>query len=192
MSIRAIAVLLAFVAAPLANAMAADAPAPQLQQFKHQVTGLCSHAREKDLREAFARLPNIKLLAIDFDRAEVSVEYDPKQVFPDAHKPEDIVEQFNNRLGDVSFRTFGIKPLCSIARDKLTLVEIGVAGLDCRACELAAYELIYRLPGVEQATADFKTGKMTALVDPAKIDRTRIEAVLKEREVQLVPKSDKK
>jgi hypothetical protein len=47
--------------------------------------------------------------------------------------------------------------------------------------------MVYRLKGVERATSSFKEGKLTALIDPEKIDRTEIEMVLKQRGVQLKP-----
>lgn len=39
--------------------------------------------------------------------------------------------------------------------------------------------------GVEQATASFKEGKITALIDPAKTGREKLEGVLKERGVTI-------
>ena len=65
------------------------------------------------------------------------------------------------------------------------MIEISVAGLDCKACCLAAYEAIYRLEGVEMATASFHEGRVTALTDPEKTDRARLEAALKQRGVTL-------
>ena len=65
------------------------------------------------------------------------------------------------------------------------LVEIPVVGLDCKACCLAAYEAIYKLEGVERATASFKDGLVTAWIDSEKTDRTKLEAALKQRNVTL-------
>ena len=158
-----------------------DEPAPPI---KHQITGLFSADREQDLREAFKALPEIKLISIDLKTAEASVEYDAAKAFPGA-KPEQIVEQFDNRLRNASRHTFGVKPLRTIDVEKLKLVEIPVAGLDCKACCLGAYEAIYRLPGVEVATASFKVGLVTALIDPEKVDRPTLEAALKQRGVQV-------
>ena len=81
--------------------------------------------------------------------------------------------------------TFGAKPLRTTSLDKLKLIEIPVAGLDCKACSLAAYEAVYKLEGVERATASFREGKVTALIDPTKTDRAKLEAALKKREVDV-------
>jgi copper chaperone CopZ len=64
-------------------------------------------------------------------------------------------------------------------------VEIPIVGLDCKACSLAVYEILFRLKGVEQATASFKAGKATALIDPKQIDRAELEMALRQRGVQL-------
>src|SRR5262249_16441621 len=94
-------------------------------------------------------------------------------------------QRFENLLRTASGHTFAIKPLRTIPLDKLQLIEIPVAGLDCKACSLAAYEAIYKLEGVERATASFREGRVTALIDPTKTDRTKLEAALKKRGVEV-------
>ena len=39
--------------------------------------------------------------------------------------------------------------------------------------------------GVEQATADMRIGRLTALIDPERTSREKLEALLKQREVTL-------
>lgn len=154
---------------------------------KHQVTGLCMREREADLREAVAKMPGVKLVRVDFANAEVVLDYDRAKVL-DGARPAQLVERLDNLLKTASNHTFGIKPLCTVPRDRLTLIEIPVAGLDCKACSLAAYEAIYRLDGVEMATASFREGRVTALVDPTKTDRARLEAALKRHGVEVKPR----
>lgn len=157
---------------------------PKVEPIKHQITGLFSTDREADLRVTFKELPDFKLVSIDFKNAEASFEYDSAKVFPNA-KPEQVIERFDNLLRQASRHTFGIKPLRSLPKDKLTLVEIPVVGLDCKGCCLGAYDAIYKLPGVEMATASFKEGRVTALINPEKIDRVELETALKQRGVEL-------
>ncbi len=156
----------------------------QAEPIKHQVTGLFMKEREPDLREAVAKMPQIKLVRIDFANAEVVFDYDPATAFPGA-KPDQILQRLDNLLKTASNHTFGIKPLRSVPLNKLKLIEIPVAGLDCKACCLGAYDAIYKLEGVERATASFREGRVTALIDPAKIDRAKLEDALKKRGVQL-------
>jgi copper chaperone CopZ len=152
--------------------------------IKYQITGLFERSREQDLLEAFAKIPEIKLVRIDFDNAEATLEYVPAKVFPNA-KPEQVLERLDSLLKSASSHTFGVKPQSNVPREKLRRIEIPVAGLDCKACSLAAYEAIYKLEGVERATASFREGRVTAWIDPAKTDRSKLEAALKQRGVQI-------
>lgn len=152
--------------------------------IKHQVTGLFAPDREDDLREVMKKLPGIKLVSIDFKNAEALFGYSPATVFPKA-KPDEVIKQFDNMIRFASNGTFGIKPIRTILDDKLKLIEIPVVGLDCKACSLAAYEAIYKLDGVEQATASFKEGRVTALIDAERTDRGKLEEALKKKGVQL-------
>src|SRR6185437_12602160 len=136
-------------------------------RIKHQITGLFSTDREQDLREAFKKIPEIKLVS---------------KVFPNA-EPGQVIQRLDGMLKSASNHTFGVKPLRTVPREKLKRIEIPVAGLDCKACCLAAYEAIYRLEGVETATASFRAGRVTALIDPEKTNRAKLEAALKQRGV---------
>ncbi len=161
-----------------------DKPAePKL--IKHQITGLFCPEREQDFKVLCEqKLAKFKLVSIDYANAEATFDYDPAKEFPGA-KPEQVIERFDNEVRNVSRHTFGVKPLRTIPKEKLKLIELPIVGLDCKACSLAVYEIIFRLKGVEQATASFKSSKATALVDPEKIDQTEIEMALKQRGVTL-------
>ena len=162
-------------------ATADDKPAKP-ERITYRVTGLFSPDREADLRAAFEDVPEIKLVAVDFAEAEITVEFDPAKLFPN-QKPERVTELVNDRLRGVTRSTFGVKPRRTIARDKLQEVVIPVEGLDCKACCLAAYEAVANVDGVYQATASFKERKVTALIDPAKTDRAKLEDALRKKGV---------
>ncbi len=183
---QAVAILLMMCCVTSAIALGDDPPNPPepAKLIKHQITGLFSTDREQDLRDVFVKLPEFKLVSIDFANAEAGFEYDPAKAFPGA-KPEQIVERFDNLLRGASNHTFGVKPLRTVEKDKLKMVEIPVVGLDCKACALAVYEMVYKLKGVEHATASFKEGRVTALIQPELTDRVEIEMVLKQRGVQI-------
>jgi len=168
------------------HATRADDKSPDPQPIKHRVTGLFSPDRKDDLREVLQKLPDVKLVGIDYETSEATFQYDPAKILAGS-KPEQHVERFDNLLRSASSSTFGIAPLCTTPKDKLTRVEIPVVGLDCKACCLAAYETIYKIEGVAQATASFKDGKVTALIDPQKTNQAALEMALKSRQVELVP-----
>ena len=141
-----------------------------------------------DLRKVFEeKIPEIKLIGVDFKTSEATFMYDADKLFNKSNS-EQLIERFDNLLRNHTLGTFGIRAACTIPKDKLTLVEIPVVGLDCKGCCLAAYESIYRLDGVEQATASFKEGLVTALIDSAKTDRAKLEATLMQRGVTLKPR----
>jgi len=165
-------------------AILALAPALEVEQVKHRITGLFSRDREDDLRESVKRMANVALVSIDFDNGEATFEYDAAKIFKDS-KPKDYLERFDNMLRSASSHTFGARPLCTTPKDKLARIEIGIAGNDCKGCNLAAYESISKIDGVEQATASFKDGKVTALIDPSKTNKSALEEALKKRQVVL-------
>lgn len=180
------AVVALMVAATALPGAADDEPA-SAERLTCRVLGLFSKEREKDLREAFEDMPNFTLVLVNFDDAEIAVEFVVGKAFPGV-KPADRINALSNQLGNASHRTFSVKAQRTIARDKLQHVVIPVTGLDCKACCLAAYEAIAQIDGVEQATASFKEGRVTALIDPAKTNQAKLEEALRKREVQLKKK----
>lgn len=174
----------------LVGCLGGNQVAPALEEpakpgrYKHQITGLFCPERQKDLREAFEKLPKFKLIAIDYDNAEITVEYDPAKTWP-GEKPDRFVELFSNEISNASKYTFRAKPLRVKPAEKLRRVQIGVEGLDCLGCSYGAYRIVFELPGVEMATADFKTGLITALIDPEITNRENLMNALKKAGVEI-------
>lgn len=173
--------LLCLLVTAVAEAAADDQSASE-KQMTFRVTGLFSPDREADLKEVMKELPEIALVRVDFKTSEAVFQFVSAQAFPGA-KPEQIVERFDNRLRTLTRGTFGIREVCSIPRGKLKFVEILIAGLDCKGCSLAAYETVYRLEGVEQATASFRDGLVTAWINPEKTSRDVLEEALRKRNI---------
>lgn len=159
-----------------------SASAAEPTKLTVRVAGMFSPDREKDLREVFAEWPEVQIAAIDFDRAEVALTFDGEKLFPKA-KPADVLARLDERVRNSSSSTFGIRAVSTVPKEKLKRIEIAVAGLDCKACCLAAYEIVAKIDGVEQATASFKEGRITALIDIDKTDKAKLEAALKQRGV---------
>lgn len=177
------------LAAVLATAtFAQDKQPPKVERLTYRVTGLFAPEREKVLRAAFEDLPDFKLIGVDFGEAELTVEFAPAKLFP-GQKPERVTELVSDKVRQATNSTLGVKPRRSVPRDKLAKVEIAVAGCDCPACCLAAYEAVAAVDGVYQATASFRAGKVVALIDPTATDRDKLEMALKKKGVGL-PKSE--
>lgn len=167
-----------------ATAAAEDQPG-EPRQIKHRVTGLFSPDRQDDLRKMIDQVPDVELVSIDYENAEATFAYDPVTLFAGADA-EQIPARFTNLLRSVSpYATFAIHPLYSGPREKLQLVEIEVAGHDCKGCSFAAYEAIYQIEGVERASASFKEGLVTARIDSTKTNRAALEAALTAKGVHL-------
>ncbi len=178
--------LLAGVWHAAAIAPAAEPIATAELVARHQITGLFSPDRIDDLRRVMEEIPDIQLLAADFTTAEATFIYDPAVAFANV-KPQEVSQRFDQILRQASNHTFGVKPLCITPPERLLRVEISVAGLDCKACSFGAYEAIYRLPGVERATASFREGRVTAVIDRERTSRTELEMALKQRGVDVKP-----
>ena len=177
--------LLLFFSCIVPSALAEDKPGGA-RPYRHRIVGLFQPDREQDLRDLFVKLPQFKLVSIDYPTAEVVLEYDPAQIWP-GEKPDKFVERLDDQLRNVSRGAFGAKPLRAIPLEKLKRVEIPVEGLDCKGCSYAAYRLVFQLPGVEVATASFHSGKVTALFDPKLIDQAKLEEALKKGGVEIKP-----
>lgn len=161
-----------------------ELPEPNTE-VKVRVTGLFSPERIPDLHGATLRNPELKLVDVDYPTSVATFKYASESEMFRGAKPEQVIERLHNLLGNSSRYTFGARELCPIPRDKLMFLEIPVAGLDCKACCLGAYDAVYRLEGVEQATASFREGLVTAWIDATKTDRVKLEKALQDRGVSL-------
>jgi len=150
---------------------AADAPAVP-KSITHRITGLFSPDREFDLREALKALPEVLLVKIDFSLAQATFLHDGKKATAD---------RLNNTL---RLAHFAIAPV-SANPEKLKRIEIPVIGLDCKGCAFGAYRILQPIEGVEQAAVDFRLGKVSALIDPARTDRAALEAALKKKQIEI-------
>lgn len=168
----------------LPSAIVADEKQPKAERITYRVVGLFSPDREKDLRVVFDELPDFKILAVNFEDAEIDLEFSPAKLFP-GQKPERVVELVDQKLRTATRGTFGVKARRTISKDKLLQIVVPAAGLDCKACCLAAYEAIAGIDGVWQATASFKEGQITARIDPAKTNQNTLVEALKKKGVAI-------
>ena len=150
---------------------AADEPKPET--IKHRITGMFEPERADQLRALFKDHPKVKLLSLDFARAEGTFSYDPK-----TYANADFGQWMHER-------TFQIRSASTTPADKLTTTEIAVLALDCRGCAFAMHNFLINQPGVEQATPHMKEGTITVLIDPTKTNHAALETALKKRDVQL-------
>jgi copper chaperone CopZ len=138
------------------------------------VGGLFSPSREADLRQVVDKIPGLEIQSIAFETAAVTFLAESVDL-----------GTIDRLLKHNSNHSFSAKALPEIPRDTLAKVEIAVSGLDCKACEFGAYQAINRLPGVTRATASFKTGRVTALIDATQTSAEALAEALKKKGVTL-------
>ena len=175
--------LLTALAVLLIDGITAQTVSKETAKLKVRIVGLFAKDRVADLQVVLDKW-QIKMVELDFNQAEGLLEFDAAKVLAGV-KPQEYTARLDEMFRNASQGTFGLKPPSSTPKNQLKRVEIPVLGLDCKACCLAAYEIVARLDGVEQATASFKEGRISALIDPKRIQITQIEAALKERGVTL-------
>src|SRR6516162_1670633 len=93
--------------------------APDVQPVKHRVTGLFNKEREADLRAVARKLADVSVVAIDFDTSEVTFSYDPVKLLGKGSEKQ-LLERFDNMIRNASSHTFGVRPLCTTPKEKLT------------------------------------------------------------------------
>ncbi len=177
--------LLIFIAlaAPFFHAKTAQTGSKEPAKLRVRIIGLFAKERTADLQVVLDKW-QIKMLELDFNHAEGLLEFDAAKVLAGV-KPPEYTARLDEMVRNASQGTFGLKPPSSTPKNQLKRIEIPVLGLDCKACCLAAYEIIARLDGVEQGTASFKDGRISALIDPKRIQISQMEAALKERGVTI-------
>lgn len=162
------------------TARAADA------EYSYRVLGLFQQDREVDLRRALDDLPGVSLVNVNYLEGSATFRFDAGALFPGAKGPDQILSQFDQKLRQSTRGTFSVTTPSGIDREKLTEVEIRVAGLDCKGCSYGAYLAVYQIEGVENAIASFHDGHVIAWIDAEKTNRETLEAALEKKRVSLV------
>jgi hypothetical protein len=187
LSTRCIALALLLAWSLPASLRAEEAP------IRYGIVGLFGTEREQDLRDVLADVPEIQLVSMHPDAAEVAVRLDMAKLFPNANpkKPPteaEVIQRLNNLLLPASHGSFRLTPRSTIAADKLTKVDIDIGILDCKACRYGAYRVVMRIEGVERVTVNPMPSRITAWIDAAKTDRAALEDALKKAGVGLAAK----
>lgn len=161
-------------------------------QFR--ITGLFQPDRIEDLRRQAGTLRGnekdspgeVRLTDVNYDTAVVTFAYDPEAKPFKGAKADKVSERIGNLLQGATKNTFKIFPVSALKPEQQKSERIAVAGLDCKGCAYGAYRVIATIDGVERATVDFKEGRVTAWIDPAKTNRDALIAALKKARVEIV------
>lgn len=184
-SCLALLMLFAMGAPPLVRGQDPAATSTEPRVVRVRVLGLFSPERVDVLREAAFSIEEAMLTDVDFDGAHATVEILSDKGWKDV-PAEKLVERIDQELRQASRSTIGAAPASETPPERLEQTEIAAGGCACRACELAAYEAVARVEGVEHATVSFADGRVVARFDREKTNRAALEAALKERGVTLL------
>lgn len=157
---------------------------------KHRVIGLSEPDRQNDFREVIRTLPGVELVSLDLESTEATLKYDPAKLISNYNpkKPptaEAIAKRLEELLQSAAHGTFSLKPVSTVAKDKLKAEEIGVGVLDCKGCRYGAYIAIAKIDGVERATVSSEKSTLTAWIDPSKTNRAALEDALKKAHIEM-------
>jgi len=181
---RAIHFIIALALGLIATSAFAD-------ESKHRIIGIGTAERPAELREVMKELPEVHLVALDVDKAEVTLSYDLAMVFPGTSAfnlkrltAEEIEKRLDEKLRRVSQGSFSLKPLCTIPDEQLQRIEIKIAIPDCKGCRLGTYNTLVKMDGVERCSVSAEGSLLTALIDSTRTNRDALIEALKKARVQ--------
>jgi mercuric ion binding protein len=183
----AFALSLLFIVPPTAGgAGEPTAVAAESRVVRVRILGLFSPARVEALREAFGSIEDAALKKIDYETAHATFEIRSDKAWKDV-PAEKLPERIDQALRQASRSTFSAAPASETPPDRLEEAAIAAGGCACRACELAAYEAVAKVEGVERATVSFAESSIVVRFDRERTNRPAIEEALKKRGVTLLP-----
>ncbi|MFT5467224.1 MAG: copper chaperone CopZ [Verrucomicrobiales bacterium] len=155
-------------------------------EIQCRLLGLFQPDRAEDLRLLVEeQMPDVALVGVDFATAIATFRADAENAFPNAKTPEKILEQLDQKLRSESQGTFEARPLSTTPVDKLEEVKIPILGLDCKGCSYGAYVAVYKIEGVEFASASFREGLVVARFDPEKTSLAALEEALSKKRISI-------
>ncbi|HEV7282994.1 MAG TPA: heavy metal-associated domain-containing protein [Pirellulaceae bacterium] len=182
--LRASFLLLSF---PVASSLFSEEPPARVEPrtVRVRALGLFSPDREQALREAVASLEEASLKDVDYETAHATFEIRPDKPWKDVHA-EKLPERIDQALKQASRSIFGAAAASETPSERLEEIEIAAGGCVCRACELAAYEAVAKVEGVERATVSFGESRIAVRFDREKTNRAALEEALQQRGVKLL------
>lgn len=153
-----------------------------------RVEGFFEPERVAAFRNVIERMPEARIITVDFDRAEAALAFAPESRFLNgATDPGQVVPRLANRVREVSDHRFSLAPVDPFDRAKLVRVDLPIRGLDCDACSFGVYHLLLREEGVHRVTASFGDRLASAWIDPDATNEEKLVEALERRGVVLEP-----
>jgi hypothetical protein len=165
------------------------ASAALAEESRHRILGLSAPEREPDLRESMKAIPEVQLVGLDHDKAEVTLRYDFIVLFPNYNpkiplKPGDIEKRLDEKLRTATQGSFSLRPLCALPPNKLERLSIKIVIPDCKGCRLGTCNSISKIDGVELVRLGADFSEVIAWIDPMKTNREALIAAMKNARVE--------
>ncbi len=166
-----------------------ESPASDRQTVTYRLLGFGSAEQLDDLREAVSQVTEFQLVDIDAKLHEVTLSYDLRRLFPQSPanhqpKPDAVLQQIDNRLRQMSFGAFSVKPLLGEARAKLKREEVAVSIPDCKACRLHICQAASKIDGVEQSEFIREQSRLIVWLDPEKCALDKLREALSKAKIE--------
>ena len=179
---------LSFVANSSAQEPAAETPAsPRVVRVR--LLGLFAPERVEALRAAASGMEEASLKEVDYDAAHATFEIRPDRSWKDVPE-EKLAERIDQALRNATRSTIAAAPESVTPAEDLIETEIAAYGCVCKACELAAYEAVAKVDGVERAAVSFRDSRIVVRFDRTKTNREALAEALKSRGVALEPPAE--
>lgn len=154
-----------------------------------RIVGLFAPERVDALREAARGIEEASLQEIEYETAHAVFEIRPDKNWKDV-QAEKLAERIDQALRHATHSTIAAAPASETPAERLTETEIAAYGCACKACELAAYESLAKIEGVERATVSFRDSRIVVRFDSADTNRDALLEALKQRGVALEPPAE--
>lgn len=158
---------------------------PRFEKLTAQVFGLFQPDQADRFRKVVEQIKAVEIEWLDAERAEVGLRYDVNAEWLRDATADQAIERINQPLAYYSNHTMSLRPQSAIPRDQLQRIEFGIQGVHCAGCSLALYQMLVRAEGVEQAQVSFQQGVAALWINPQLIDRPRLLALLRERNIEV-------
>lgn len=178
---------LLLLAAACASLVLGQEPTPHSAPHvvRVRILGLFSLTRVEALREAAGSIEDAALKDVDYESAHATFEVRPDRAWKDV-PAEKLPERIDQALRQASRSTFSAAPASETHAERIEEITIAAGGCACRACELAAYEAVAKVEGVERATVSFADSRIVVRFHGEKTNRAALEGALKQRGVTLL------
>ena len=155
-----------------------------------RIIGLSDASRANDFKEVIKKVPSVKLVRFDSDKASASLDFQPatqdQKSVPSGTvlPPDKVISLIDGLVGDASSHTFSVTAPTGVAEKNLSKLTYKVSINDCKGCRYAAYLAVAKLEGVDRASLDSSNNILVAWIDPTKTSKKAVGDALTDARIK--------